>query len=81
MVLGGLVSKNETYAQSKIPLLGDLPIIGSFFRSRTKNNTDSELLIFVTPTIIEDNEYRQRQSPAVRDSGACHIAGVAQVSP
>ena len=55
MVLGGLVSKTEAYAQSKIPLLGDLPILGSFFRSRTKNNSDSELLIFVTPTIIDEN--------------------------
>ena len=54
MVIGGLVTKNESYIQSKIPILGDLPIIGSFFRSRTVNNTDQELLIFVTPTIIDE---------------------------
>lgn len=55
MVLGGLVRKSESNSQSRIPFLGDLPIIGSLFRNRVNNVADTELLIFVTPTIINDN--------------------------
>ena len=55
MVLGGLVRKSESYSQSRIPFLSDLPIIGSLFRNRVNNVNDTELLIFVTPTIINDN--------------------------
>jgi type II secretory pathway component GspD/PulD (secretin) len=57
MVLGGLISKTDQRTQNRIPLLSDLPIIGSLFRDRNINDSDSELLIFVTPTIIgDDNE-------------------------
>jgi len=55
MVLGGLVRKSESYSQSRIPFFSDLPIIGSLFRNRVNNISDTELLIFVTPTIINDN--------------------------
>ncbi|MBV9849596.1 MAG: type II and III secretion system protein, partial [Armatimonadetes bacterium] len=55
MVVGGLVTKTDTFIESRIPILGDLPIIGQFFRSRNKDVNDSELLIFVTPTIIDEN--------------------------
>ncbi len=55
MVLGGLVRKSESFSQSRIPFFADLPIIGSLFRNRVNNINDTELLIFVTPTIINDN--------------------------
>ena len=54
MVLGGLVTKSDINQTTKIPILSDLPLIGTAFRSRNKTVSDSELLIFVTPTIIED---------------------------
>lgn len=54
MVLGGFVRKSDTKTQSRIPILADLPIIGNLFRNRVINETDNELLIFVTPTIIEE---------------------------
>jgi type II secretory pathway component GspD/PulD (secretin) len=55
IVLGGLTSKNESQTINKVPVLADLPIFGQFFRSTTKNVTNSELLIFVTPSIIPDD--------------------------
>lgn len=55
MVLGGLVRKSDTVSQSRMPILGDLPFIGQFFRNHVKNVDDSELLIFVTPTIIGES--------------------------
>jgi hypothetical protein len=48
-------AKNDNNTTKKVPVLGDLPIVGQFFRSEAKNRTTSELLIFVTPTIIEDD--------------------------
>ncbi len=55
MVIGGFVNRDETVNRSKVPLLGDLPIIGNLFFTRTERNIgDSELLIFVTPHVIRD---------------------------
>jgi general secretion pathway protein D len=57
MVIGGLVQKNDNVTQAKVPLLGDLPLIGNLFKSRNVTTADSELLVFITPSIIpEHNE-------------------------
>jgi general secretion pathway protein D len=54
IVLGGLTSKSDNTSVNKVPVLGDLPIVGQFFRHTTVTNTQDELLIFVTPTIVDD---------------------------
>lgn len=54
MVIGGMVKKNETYSIKKVPVLGDLPLVGTLFQSRQLTANDSELLVFVTPTILPD---------------------------
>lgn len=56
IVLGGLTTKTDTYNLNRVPVLGDLPIIGQFFRSTVRTSSNSDLLIFVTPTIVEDDE-------------------------
>ncbi|MBI1755480.1 MAG: hypothetical protein HYR64_00040 [Fimbriimonas ginsengisoli] len=56
IVLGGLNRKTDTGSMARFPLLSDLPIIGQFFRSSNRDNNRSELLIFVTPTIVKDDE-------------------------
>ena len=55
MVLGGLVRKQETSSTQRIPILSDLPVLGGLFRTRNKQVNDQELLIFVTPTIINES--------------------------
>ncbi|MBV9463871.1 MAG: hypothetical protein JO317_06545 [Verrucomicrobiae bacterium] len=52
LALGGLMQKNGSYAYSKLPILGDIPLIGYAFRSSDKNKTKRNLLFFITPTII-----------------------------
>ncbi|MFN3729935.1 MAG: hypothetical protein ACK4XJ_09515 [Fimbriimonadaceae bacterium] len=54
IVLGGLVNKSDIRNVNKFPILADLPIIGQFFQSRSRTIDNTELLIFVTPRIIED---------------------------
>lgn len=54
IALGGLIRKNNSESSQKIPLLSSLPFIGSLFRSRTHNVDESELLIFITPTIMRE---------------------------
>ncbi len=56
MVLGGLTSKNEDNSVNRVPVLSELPIIGQFFRTNGKTKATSELLIFVTPTIVDEDE-------------------------
>ena len=54
IVVGGIIRKTENSSVTKIPLLGDLPLIGPLFRSTTKSTEDREMLIFLTPTIIPE---------------------------
>jgi Type II secretory pathway, component PulD len=54
MVLGGFITKQEGRQESRVPLLADLPIIGGLFRQKSRTVTGNEILVFVTPTIIED---------------------------
>jgi type II secretory pathway component GspD/PulD (secretin) len=53
VVLGGLISDSVTSIKDKVPVLGDLPLVGRFFRSESKNTQKKNLVIFVTPTIID----------------------------
>lgn len=54
IVVGGFIRKNESGSIAKVPILSDLPIIGSLFRMNSRTTEDRELLIFITPTIIPD---------------------------
>jgi type II secretory pathway component GspD/PulD (secretin) len=53
VVLGGLLSENVTTIKDQVPMLGDLPLVGRFFRRELKTTWKKNLLIFVTPTIID----------------------------
>jgi general secretion pathway protein D len=56
VVIGGLMQKNVTSTIKKIPILGDIPILGIPFRHTVKSDTRSELLIFLTPYIVENKQ-------------------------
>ena len=53
VIIGGLISKTKASSESKIPLLGDIPWLGALFRHRTTAGQDTELMIFLTPYIVE----------------------------
>jgi len=58
LVLGGLVSDKTAKAYTKVPILGELPFIGLAFRKDTKARDMSNLIIFITPTIVSDEDYQ-----------------------
>lgn len=56
LVIGGMIQENETKTVSKIPFLGDLPVIGMFFRSTGTSKSKEEMVIMLTPQIVIDTE-------------------------
>jgi type IV pilus assembly protein PilQ len=54
VVLGGIYQQTERSTTDKVPLLGDVPILGYLFRSNTRTNDKTELLVFITPKIVAD---------------------------
>lgn len=54
VVIGGIYEEEETTNESRVPLLGELPVIGVLFRTRSKISNRSELLVFITPRIVSD---------------------------
>ncbi len=53
IVLSGLLQRNSSSDIDKVPLLGDIPILGALFRSKRFQNKETELVVFVTPSIID----------------------------
>jgi type II secretory pathway component GspD/PulD (secretin) len=58
LVMGGLVQDNQVTTTTKVPLFGDLPVIGNAFRSKDKSRQKNNLLVFITPTIVQDSDYQ-----------------------
>ena len=54
LVIGGLVSEKMVETASKVPLLGDLPVLGVFFRSTSNDKRRKEILVFVTARVVPD---------------------------
>ena len=59
MVIGGLIRDNVTTSTSKVPLLGDIPILGWLFKFKSTQVQKTDLMIFITPYIIKDDQEAQ----------------------
>ena len=57
MVIGGIISDNETKTREGLPWLANIPILGALFRRDTTNNTQTKLYFFVTPHILRDKDF------------------------
>ncbi len=58
LVLGGLVQDDVRNSDTKVPVLGDIPLLGHAFKSASKTRQKSNLTIFLTPTIVQDEDYQ-----------------------
>jgi type IV pilus assembly protein PilQ len=54
VVLGGIYQQTETSDETKVPLMGDLPVVGHLFKSTARTTSKTELLVFITPKIVTD---------------------------
>ncbi|MCC5637224.1 AMIN domain-containing protein [Nostoc sp. CHAB 5844] len=71
LILSGIIQDQDRVTVSKIPILGDLPLIGSLFRRTNKNNQRNEVIVLLTPQVMDDSEnssygYNYTPSPEVR---------------
>jgi general secretion pathway protein D len=56
VVIGGLIRDDKTTVESKIPLIGDLPLVGGLFRTKKDRLEKTNLLIFITPHVLSSQE-------------------------
>lgn len=56
VLLGGLISENDDSGDTKVPFLGDLPVIGNLFKSKTQKKVKTELVLLITPRVIDATE-------------------------
>ncbi len=54
VVIGGIYTQDETDSETRVPLLGDIPYLGSLFKNKTKSATKKEMLVFITPKMLTD---------------------------
>jgi type IV pilus assembly protein PilQ len=56
LILSGIIQESDRTTVSKVPILGDIPILGALFRSTNRQNQRQEVIVLLTPQIIQDNE-------------------------
>jgi len=54
VVIGGIFEQNESSNETKVPLLGDIPYLGNLFKTRTRDTSRTELLVFLTPRVVTE---------------------------
>ncbi|HEY5911285.1 MAG TPA: secretin N-terminal domain-containing protein [Verrucomicrobiae bacterium] len=72
LVLGGLVQDDIRTGNTKVPVLGDIPGLGYLFRSDTKARQKSNLLVFLTPTIVQDEDYQPTKTDFLKSPVPTH---------
>ena len=65
-LLGGLISRSHTAGKTKVPLLGDIPLLGAAFQSRRAEGVRTELLMLITPYVLEDASQARAITDAIR---------------
>jgi len=75
LVLGGLVQDDSRNDNTKVPILGDIPGLGRAFRSENKSRSKNNLLIFITPTIVQDEDFQPTKSDFLKTPLVNEIEG------
>ena len=80
LVMGGLISDTVTESNVKVPILGDLPVLGLLFRQDGKSREKGNLIVFITPTIVQDGDFQPTQSTYLKTPVPTDEAGDAEWS-
>jgi type IV pilus assembly protein PilQ len=72
LILSGIIQESDRTSVSKLPILGDIPLLGALFRKTTRENERREVIVLLTPQIMDDSErsaygYNYNPSPQVRE--------------
>lgn len=67
IILGGLIQETENNSYNKVPILGDIPLLGKLFSNRRKDKVKSELVIFITPHVFYGNDRDASRWKELRD--------------
>ncbi len=70
VVIGGLRKSDVVQETSKVPLVGDLPVIGPLFQFKAEKTVKSELVVFITPRIVKGFELTQKENRMLQDAEA-----------
>jgi type II secretory pathway component GspD/PulD (secretin) len=62
LVMGGLVNDSVNTGNTKVPFFGDIPFLGYAFRSESKSQVKKNLIIFITPTIVDQEDFQPTKS-------------------
>jgi type II secretory pathway component GspD/PulD (secretin) len=62
LVMGGLVTDSTSKGDIKVPILGDIPVLGWAFHQQNKTQNKANLIIFITPTIVHDDDFQPTES-------------------
>ncbi len=54
VVIGGIFELTETNSETKVPLLGDIPVLGNLFKTRARTSNKTEMLVFITPKVLSE---------------------------
>ena len=71
LILSGIIQDQDRTTVSKVPILGDIPLLGSLFRKTNKSNERNEVIVMLTPQVMDDSQnssfgYNYKPSPSVR---------------
>ena len=80
IVIAGLLKEDNTSIKQRVPLLGQIPIIGLAFQNRSKDHTQKELVVIITPTLINVTEELTAAAPVATTSGVQQIAARLEAS-
>ena len=65
LILSGIIQESDRTSVTKVPILGDIPILGALFRSTNKSNQRQEVVVLLTPQILDDNRGQVNYAPGV----------------
>jgi type IV pilus assembly protein PilQ len=74
LIIGGMVRTDEIVAKSGIPLLKDIPVLGNVFKHTSKSMESLDLMVFITPTIVEGPGAAVLAPPSEEDEGTAGAA-------